>query len=501
MKSPILSIFTLIFMFSCTAPEEKTDDISTIISGEVSDFSEVSEHDMVNIKFRHPVSGDQVISTSLDSLGFFRVELDVEYPREFQLNYSGYLQYFIYPGDSLHFKIDGLCWSKISESRAEEYAYYTVGGTSESLNRNVALFTALFQDSLADWKVVDSAVRALDPMEFNAFINEQTNERLRITEEFSLEHAAGEDFRDWARRKVRLAGWSDLIMYCWRKAPRESSERIAFIQALPSEYFSFLDEWDREDREYLKNASFDSFVQQYQMILDQLVPLDTQQYYQEVWQEDFARAAAYRPRYYLEAENGYASDLLIAIYYYRLLDSKYYDKIKDIIDTSLIADNRARALVVEKYRYEKDLFENMVFAEGIEFREITETEDFFDKLIQSYPDKVIYVDFWATWCSPCMAEMPYAKKIKKQFKGKDVVFVYLANRCEETPWKATIAEQEMKGEHYLLTDEQFGRLSQTFDVLGIPRYMLVDRQGKVVNQNAPRPSSGQELADLINQYL
>ena len=67
MKRPILSILALILMFSCTAPEEKAGEAITIITGEVTGFSEVSEHDMVNIKFSDPVSGDQVISTTVDS--------------------------------------------------------------------------------------------------------------------------------------------------------------------------------------------------------------------------------------------------------------------------------------------------------------------------------------------------------------------------------------------------------------------------------------------------
>jgi len=500
MKTTLFCTLACIFLFSCSSPDNTTETLS-IITGQVSDFSKVSEHDEVNIKFRDPVAGDVEFSTTLDSTGKFRMELDVEFPREFRLNYSGYLQYYIYPGDSLHFEIDGLCWSKVSESRAEEYAYYTVSGTSEAMNRNVALFTALFQDSLANWMILDSVVKASEPLDFRAFVDARSSDRQLFVEKFSLAQGASDDFRNWARRKITLAGWGDLIMYCWMKPPRESDERIAFIQALPDEYFSFLDEWDREDRGYLGNSDFEFFLQQYQMILDQLVPLDTQQYYQDIWQEDFARAAAYRPRYYSEAESGYARDLIIASYYYRLLDSKYYEKIKDIVDTSLIADDQARAMVTKKYRYEKDLFENMEFAEGSKFKEIAGVENFFDTMVSKYPDKVIYVDFWATWCSPCMNEMPHAKKIKKQLADKDVIFVYLGNRCEEGAWKATIAERKMEGEHYLLTDEQFAHLTTEFDFRGIPRYILVDRQGQVVNQNAPRPSSGQELVGLISQHL
>lgn len=500
MKLALLNVLAMFFMFSCTSPDNSTETL-TIITGQVSNFSEVAEHDMISLEFADPVSGRQEISTTLDSLGRFRLEPDVEYPREFMLKYSGHLNYFVYPGDSLHFEIDGKCWSKISKSKEEEYAYYTLSGSSESMGNDVAKFTALYLDYLAERAFINSEAKALDPMEFRAFIDKQTEKRMSVIEEFSTKREATEEFQDWARRKINLLAWESQIMYCWQKAPRESNERIAYIQAMPDGYFDFLDEWDREDRGYLKNNDFEYFISLYQMILDQLVPLDTQQYYKEIWQEDFAQAAAYAPRYYSEVENGYARDLLIANYYYRFLDSKYYEEIKDFMDTSLIVDDYARAMITEKFNYEKDLFENMAFAEGSKFREITEIEDFFDTMIKNYPDKVIYVDFWATWCSPCMNEMPYAKKMKEQFEGKDVVFVYLANRCEEGAWKATIAERKMEGEHYLLTEEQYERLASDFEIRGIPRYIMVDRQGKVVEQNAPRPSSGEELIELINVHL
>jgi hypothetical protein len=100
-----------------------------------------------------------------------------------------------------------------------------------------------------------------------------------------------------------------------------------------------------------------------------------------------------------------------------------------------------------------------------------------------------------------MAEMPHGKNIKKQFEGKDVTFVYLGNQCEETAWKTTIAEKKIEGEHYFLSKKQFAQLSNVFEVSGIPHYAFIDKKGNIVKKKAPRPSSGEELVNLINKHL
>lgn len=77
------------------------------------------------------------------------------------------------------------------------------------------------------------------------------------------------------------------------------------------------------------------------------------------------------------------------------------------------------------------------------------TENFINALIEKHPNKVLYLVFWATWCSPCMEEFSNSEQIKEYFKNNDVVFVYLANRYGETIWKKTIKERDIKGDHYL----------------------------------------------------
>ena len=129
------------------------------------------------------------------------------------------------------------------------------------------------------------------------------------------------------------------------------------------------------------------------------------------------------------------------------------------------------------------------------------TKELLDSISSKYKNKVIYMDFWAPWCNPCMGEMPYSEKIQEHFKNDDIVFLYLANRCSEESWKATIANKNLGGEHILLTDDQFNVLSGLLGISGIPHYTIIDKKGNIVDKKALRPSDNEKLIESINRLL
>jgi thioredoxin-related protein len=68
-----------------------------------------------------------------------------------------------------------------------------------------------------------------------------------------------------------------------------------------------------------------------------------------------------------------------------------------------------------------------------------------------------------------------------------VVFIYLGVQSVEKDWKAMIAKLDIKGEHYLLNNNEYSALAEKFQISGIPRYILVDKNGRVFSDNAKRP--------------
>ncbi|WP_233861278.1 TlpA family protein disulfide reductase [Tenacibaculum piscium] len=103
--------------------------------------------------------------------------------------------------------------------------------------------------------------------------------------------------------------------------------------------------------------------------------------------------------------------------------------------------------------------------------------------------KYVYIDMWATWCNPCKQEIPFLQKVEKKYHGKKIEFVSISVDSEKDyeKWKEMVADKNLSGvQLYSKRDQTF---SGAYKVNSIPRFILIDPQGNIVDANAPRPSN------------
>ncbi len=112
--------------------------------------------------------------------------------------------------------------------------------------------------------------------------------------------------------------------------------------------------------------------------------------------------------------------------------------------------------------------------------------------------KYVYIDVWATWCGPCRGEIPHLKKLEEKYHGKDIHFVSLSCDQDKAAWEKMVKKDQMTG--IQLHIGSGAKFMDEYVINGIPRFILLDRTGRIVKADATRPSNP-ETAKLFDELL
>ena len=135
---------------------------------------------------------------------------------------------------------------------------------------------------------------------------------------------------------------------------------------------------------------------------------------------------------------------------------------------------------------EKEEAVNRVIHPSSDVEGLTDGKAIIDKIVEPYRGKIVYLDIWGTWCSPCKRKLSESHKLKAELEGYDIVYLYLANRSPEKSWKNVIAEYDLTAPncvHYNLPGDQQHAVEQYVELTGYPTYRLFDKQGGIHHLN------------------
>lgn len=120
--------------------------------------------------------------------------------------------------------------------------------------------------------------------------------------------------------------------------------------------------------------------------------------------------------------------------------------------------------------------------------------------LESLEGKYVYIDVWATWCGPCIKEIPSLQKIEEQYKDKNIVFVSISVDAikDHDKWSKFVTEKKLGGIQLLADKESNSEFMQGYGITAIPRFILIDPNGNIVNSQAPSPSET-ALINLFNK--
>ena len=115
--------------------------------------------------------------------------------------------------------------------------------------------------------------------------------------------------------------------------------------------------------------------------------------------------------------------------------------------------------------------------------------------LADFRGKYVYIDVWATWCGPCRQEIPYLKKLDEDYKDAQIVFLSLSVDQDKAKWEKMVKEQSMSGVQ--LHIGQNSSFQQAYKIEGIPHFILLDREGRIIDKKMSRPSMDEVTRERI----
>ncbi|WP_028523474.1 TlpA family protein disulfide reductase [Runella limosa] len=478
---PVL-IFVLALSISYGFAKEATEvkKGKVIINGHVQ--LPKSSSKVISLIYSQLSASPTRLSAILDSTGYFQFEFEILHPHDITLRYEkGTALLYVRPLDSLHVQLNS------ENFQQNQYPDFVVSGKNAQTSKDILCYR-LFNKL----KRFEPAPAHKTTEEYVAGIGRRIATEDSLLALFNLKFQPTAAFKVWAKKDIIYRNANYLVDFEYHHSMQKTTfEGILYdtnvfpvsdTDALVSSWYQY-HLWQYATSKYIQR---DSVIQgllkeqkkgeAYRAVLKKITATEKLGIGRDI--------VCYQILYMLSEE---ANDVFREL----MKNSKMYVSTKEL--TSILNEKMTKDDNHAKYHI------SFFKSDSKEEKEIV--GDFMNGLISKHKGKIIYLDFWATWCGPCRSEVPYAIDLHNQYKNQPIVFVNLCLLSDREAWKNAIAKQKIAGENYFFDKDQSELLKSRLKLEGFPTYMIISKEGQIINRQAPRPSSGNTIKTVLTKLL
>lgn len=503
--NPILLIgICSVFLSSCfnnndRLPDPKIQGGTAKVIGNVTDFQlkEGEQNPMLTLAVPNPVTAEMgVFKTQLSEDGRFHFEVPVECTMNIGMIGSNIfndnvVSVGLIPGEVTELEI---FYDTTDHLKANMLSRHEL--TSEDLPYYYKMYMNFVTDR------VNEAYYTMTPEDFSHFAIEKLMiQRLKRSINDSIVSKKAKNLITNQCKLTYLKGclltYHDYISRNYRNFKTKGEPDNFTPQETNISYYAFLKEFNLSDPQYLYND-------QYTDVLQTLLSNETLNIpaIRDTPVQEWLKEVKTTMDDLIGSDTGLFYEMLAANAYARQFNNELKplsDKQKENIRSYFKNEEFTKILLKRNETIIKLEKEKNYFKTVINTTPAVPKEALMNAIISKYKGKAVLVDFWATWCGPCMNAMKETREVKNEMHGKDIAFVYITNGS--SPQK--LWEEKIKiigGEHYYLTQEEWGYLLDSFEFSGIPTYLFYDKNGVLKNKVTAYPGT-EEMNKMIKELL
>jgi len=512
-----------------TSPEVVT------INGFVKNYTKNTEFNNIKLGITDWISGNYCQKFSqLDSTGYFSISFLQYYPIDFSLSYRhNSIQLYIVPGDTLTLCIDAdnLTKNILLMGKHSDIAYHVAAYEEYSENK-------VFKQS----GIEQEKSRKLDAKPYKVWRDSLRAVDSKYISEYITANSTSNFFNKWLSDKIKYEYLTDLEKnYSYVLSFRNQRK-----EPFNKEYLSLVDSIDINDSTALTNSGLFGLMNWSNILFYTLSTSrpDTKQV-----TKSFTAKITYRdpkerknsetqnqpeksnkvkdsekpvnivttprpePRLMSKStisvdecisdlqsiKNDLIKDALVVSYYQKYKEYYNTDSLAQKLLSNIKSD-MVKSRFYEEYTMEMNVKSNV----NANVNSNDDGRILLNQIISKHKNMVLYIDFWGAHCGACLNDFTfYQLKDYYESKNKNVAFIYLCTSGDEKRWQEVIKKYNVSGDHYLLNNRQLTELTKLINLTYVPRYIIIDRKGKIVELDAPRPKlhMNLELKQVIDKYL
>lgn len=414
-------------------------------------------HDFINFN-------EITLHTEMDSVGNFTLNVTLVKPCLAELHCNNEkVRLYLQPNDNISVVSDYADFAR--------NIIFLGKGADEN---NYLTRVATFLEPAAEMKLVPSKVRDLSPSDYAIAVALKKNLQWTFFRQYIMQRTVSPDFERLIRYEIDYTAAYELLVYPEMHAYFSGSEKMT----LPENYYAFLETTPLEDSNALITYCYANFLEEYVRYLFREHPTNTTGgtfKYAYLAMYDLAKA---------KFENKQVRDFVLAQNLVNALENSELSLVEPQYEDYKNSKPYPQYVALLELNYKK--YKTLSKGHEAPFFKLKDTSGK-PVALNDFIGKVVYIDFWASWCKPCLKEVQFANELKQKMAGKDIVFIYISLDENEQHWRNSIKNRNIQGVH-LNSKGISSEVAINYNIQNVPSYFLIDKQGKMVDAQAKRPS-------------